>query len=187
MLFSKKKNFAVIERQHKEDLGDGEKTVLKLNLRYPELQCSKNDPLHKFAKPFYENLSKRFLNFAKTELFNNAKNAPSTAKAPFSALAKFEKSFENEDFLSILIEFSISDGISQPHIEKKTQTWNRSNGFLCSATDFVDENTIKTLKKEHKRNFDKNLFVLKNNGVEFFIGDEQCFVERLDLCAEGKS
>lgn len=173
MLFSKKKNFALIERQIKEEIRDGDKTVLKINLRYPELQCAKNDPMIRFAKPFYEKLSKGFSEYAKTELFKKAKTTVKEGGLPFSALMKFEKSYENEKYLSILIEISVSDGISPPKIERKAQTWNRKNGLLCKATDFANEKTVAELKREYKGRFDKNLFLLRDDGIEFIIENER--------------
>lgn len=173
MLFSKKKQFAILEKQIKEELKDENgRTVLRLNLRYPELQCPKKDPLTRFAEPLYKKLAEGFAEYAKTELFKKAKALTNEDFMPFSALMRFEKAFEDERFLSILVEFSVSDGKTEAFTERKAQTWDRKSGTLCGCNDFLERKTIDALKKEHRKLFDKTLFVLRNNEIVFFVGDK---------------
>ena len=70
MLLTKRPRFLVSEQQIKEELfaPDGA-TVLKINLRFPQIQCDKKDPLFKTAVPLYPRVADSVFKYAKTELY----------------------------------------------------------------------------------------------------------------------
>jgi hypothetical protein len=90
---------------------------------------------------------------------------------PFSAVMRWSKTFESEDFLSFVIEFSVWDGKNSQSVERKTQVWERKFGTKCKSSYFFEP---KKLKEEfanlygEKTRFDKELFALCEDGFEFY-------------------
>ncbi len=178
MLFNKKTQPLIQEKQIKEDFKNNEGAVLlKVNLKYPQLKCQRNDPLKKYAVDFYEKLSKGFYDYAKGELFPLAKMFFEKNKEsfmPFSALMKWECTFENPQYLSIMTDVSVSDGINPPYLERQTQIWDKINGTKCGFNQLFQKDEAKkeikaVLEKEEKAFFDKELFILREETVDFLL------------------
>ncbi len=188
MLFSKKKVYAIGEKVYKEHLKDKEQEVLVIiNLRLPQIQCPKKDPLLKKAVPFYEKLGEGFFEFAKTQLFETAtlsKKSQNQDFKPFGAISYYEITEDNSDYLSVLIDFSVSDGMSPPISQRKTQVWNKKTGSLCKITDFINKKQVEnTIGKENIRKWQKDLFLLCDGKIKTFIRDKDNLTEIL-LTAE---
>lgn len=177
MLIKKKIRFYVDEKKIKEEISSENGAVLlKINLRCPEIVCPKKDPLQKDCAPFYEKMANAFLHYAKNDLLQQAKNACNTAPdgfMPYSAVMLWEKTLENEKYLSLYFDISVSDGINPPYKQRKTQVWNRSNGKKCRISDFLPKEKIKELSEKYKKQFNKELFVLRETGAEFFLYTEK--------------
>ncbi len=180
MLLNKKTKFSVSETQIKEDIvtPDGD-LLLKINIRYPDIKCAKNDPLAKYAKKFYGDISSAFLEFAKKEL---SKAALSAYKAgvetflPYSAVMRYVVTLESKDYLSIMLDIAVSDGINPPSVERKTQVWERKYGSKCRHSDFISKKSLKAQVPEtDKKLFDYELFVLREGGMEFFIRNSNSY------------
>ncbi len=178
MLFNKKNRFQITERQIKEDIKNSDGVImLKLNLRYPEIKCAKNDPLSKYAEKFYSQTAKAFSEYAKGDFLSSANTVYSARKeefVPFSVVMRWECTFDNSEYLSIVTDFSVSDGINPPFNEKQTQVWSRKSGTKCTFHQLFDKNKLKNLTeplldKSEKKYFDKELFALRDNNVEFYI------------------
>jgi len=178
MLFNKKTRFQLTEKQIKEEIKNNEGTVLlRINLRYPEIKCPKSDPMSKQAQGFYAEIAKGFAEYAKGDLLSAAKTVCKAKKEefqPFSALMKYEITLENSEYLSILTEFSVSDGLNPPFTERQTQVWSRSSGTKCSFSQLCRKEKLKArldelLEKSEKRYFDKELFVLRESTVDFHL------------------
>lgn len=178
MLFVKKTRFSLSEKQIKEELTAPDGGVaLVINLRYPQINCPKKDPLAKNAMPFYPRLAEGFADYAKTDLLKTAikakKEDPENFK-PFSAVMSFETTFENEKYLSVAVELSVSDGKSPPMRQKKTQVWERKYGTKCPFTEFFDTKDIPRLienyiGKENRKRFEREVFTINEKGFEFYI------------------
>ena len=173
MLLTRKTIFSVCEAQIKEDVfSDDKSLLLKINLKYPNIRCNKNDPLNSFAVPFYKKLADGFWHFAKSELPLSAKESYTISRdtfLPFAAVMKYEVTAENAEYLSIMTDISISDGKSIPSTERKTQVWDRKSGLLCRYTDFITAEKTKELQKKKLSKYD--LFVLRNDKIEIFLRD----------------
>lgn len=173
MLIKKKIRFYVDEKRVKEEItSENGEVLLKINMRYPEVVCPKKEPLAKDCAPFYENIANAFLHYAKTDLSGQAKRAYKASPdgfLPYSAVMLWEKTLENDDYLSVLFDISVSDGINPPSVQRKTQVWSRADGRKCKISDFLQKEKIKELTEAHKKQFNKELFVLRENAVEFFI------------------
>ncbi len=177
MLFNKKQ-FMITEKQIKEDIKnrDGE-ILIKLNLRYPEIKCPKNHPMSKFACKFYSELPKTFVQYAKGELLSAAQTVYAGKRedfTPFSVLMKWENTFENTNYLSIVVDFLVCDGINPPFLERKTQIWNKVSGLKCRFDDLIrrdkfKEAISKILDKDQIRRLNKDLFVLRENSIDFYM------------------
>lgn len=186
MLFTKKIKFSLIEKQIKEEiLSEDGKPLLKLNLKYPEIQCPKKDPLRKNALPFYQRLAEGLLHYAKNDFLKSAKRAfeGSESFMPFSVVMRWTKTHESEKYLSILIEISFSDGKSEPMYERKTQIWERKFGTKCRFSDFFDTKNIPHLidtyiGSEHKKRFERDTFTLNEDRFEFFIRDGNGYLQK---------
>ena len=104
MLLTRKTIFSVCEAQIKEDVFSDDKILLlKINLKYPDVRCNKNDPLNKYAVPFYKKLADGFCDFAKNELLLSAKESYAISQdtfLPFAAVMKYEVTTESNEFLS---------------------------------------------------------------------------------------
>lgn len=172
MLFTKKMQFSVSEKQIREELKSPEGvTALKINLRYPEIKCSKRDPLSVNAAPFYKRIAEGFAEYAKNELASIAFAASETdGFSPYSAVMTYEKCFEDDRYISFYIDISISDGIAVPITERKTQVWERKFGTKCRFRDFFDPTSAKEIfEGADKHAVDRELFVMRDGGLEFFI------------------
>ena len=147
MLFTKKNRIYAEDQQTKEEIKNPEGDVLlKINLRFPNIRCPRNHPLEKDAVKFYKKLREGFEGFCKTELLTIAKEARKTNPegfTPFSALSKWENTFENDKFISLVLDFSVSDGNSKPDTERKTQIWEKETGRLCSFSYFFQSDQEK--------------------------------------------
>lgn len=177
MLITKKTKFSVTEAQIKEDVLSSEgEVLLKINVRYPDIDCTKNDCLAKYAKPFYSDMAKAFADFAKNELQKRALADYTSDKdnfLPYSALMKFEVTYLDKDYLSVMQEISVSDGKDMLSIEKKTQVWERKNGTKCKCVDFLNKQEIDDLAKQNQiKRMNGDLFVLREGGLELFFKKE---------------
>lgn len=178
MLLTKKNKFRIDEGQIKEDVLSAEgELLLKINLRYPDIKCRKNDPMAVFARDFYPRIAKSFAEYAKSELFSVAQKARKAAPEgflPFSAVMRYELTYEDERFLSVVLYISVSDGSGAPSAERKTQVWEREYGTKCKPTYFLSKKEIDDFIKENlteddKKLFDREMFVLRESGLEFFV------------------
>ncbi len=178
MLFTKRKRFEITEKQIKEELiSQNGSTVLKINLKYPQIECPKGDKMSINAKPLYEKIANSFAEYAKTELYKKALdlyNADPNNFSPLSAVMVWENTFLNESYLSILLDISISDSHGNKSLQRKTQVWDRIKGLKCSYHDFITPDSLKELKKsnaltEDRGFFHKDLFVLRENTIEFYV------------------
>ncbi len=178
MLFSKKKRFSISDKLIKEDISTENGDILiKVNLRYPEIACTEKDPLGHNAVGFYKRIAESFLHSVKQDMAKIASERKKMDESfvPFSAVMRWTKTFENEDFLSFVIEFSVWDGKSSQSVERKTQVWERKFGTKCKSTYFFES---KQLKEEfanlygEKTRFDKELFALCEDGFEFYVKGE---------------
>ena len=131
VLFTKKNKFEILDSQIKEELkAPDESVILRLNLRYPEIHCQKKDPLYANAKDLYPRLAKSLEEYGKTELYQKALRAYNSDKEdflPYALVMRWENTFIDKDYLSILLDISVSYGNDSPSIERKTQVWDRKN------------------------------------------------------------
>ncbi|MBO5870252.1 MAG: hypothetical protein J6Q89_05825 [Clostridia bacterium] len=177
MLLTKKTKFSVSESQIKEDvLSKDGILLLKINVKYPDIVCAKDDCLARYAKKFYADVSKAFVDFAKTELAKRALNSYNTDKdgfLPYSALMKYDVTLLSKDYLSVMFDLSVSDGKEILSVEKKTQVWERKNGTKCRCIDFLNKQEIDDVAKQSGiKQIDSDLFVLREDGLEFFVKKE---------------
>lgn len=177
MLFTKKKQFSLTEKQIKQEMSNPEgKAVLRINLRYPCLQCPKNHKLALTAEPFYNKLAEGFKEYAENELLKLATAAEKQSPEdflPFSALMRFENTFETEKYLSILLDVSVSNGKEEPKTERTTQVWDKTTGLKLGFEDFLTSRSVNELlnskDKETKKAFNRRLFTLHNGFCRFYL------------------
>lgn len=172
MLFTKKKRFAVVDKLIKEDVLDSNgDTLIKINVRYPEIQCNERDPLNHNAVKFYKRIAEAFVHSAKHDMAKTAEERKKVDSEflPFSAVMRWTKTFENEEFLGFVIEFSVWDGKGKQSIERKTQIWERKFGTKCRFNYFFESKILKEFFGNEKKGFDKELFSLCENGFEFYL------------------
>ncbi len=180
MLLTKKTKFSVSESQLKENVMSPDGVLLiKMNFRYPDIKCNKKDPLEKYAKRFYENIVSAFSDFVKKELSAIALSAYKSKPEqflPYSALIRFEKTFLDENYLSMLLDISVSDGFNPPRLERKTQVWERKYGTKCRCSYFISKKQLESfVPEDDKKRIDRELFVLRDNGLEFFIRNDNVY------------
>lgn len=196
MLFTKKIVFSVIEKQIKDDLTDenGE-LLIKLNLRYPEIKCKKNDVLSKHCAGLYPEIANEFEKYARTELkkavLEEKKNSFEYF-VPYSVLMRWENAFESDDYLCIIIDLSVSDGRHPPKIERKIQIWERKFGTKCRFSYFFNNENKKVMiekyiSEDNRKKFDKELFALKKDGFEFHIAHRHGYKTVLVPFADAKN
>ncbi len=177
MLFTKNKKTEILEGIIKEELSDGQgNLLLKLNLKYPDIKCRKNDPLAVFAAPFYKKLALGLAEHARGELFKSASEAFSLDPAsflPYSAVMRYDIVNEDSNILSVALDISISDGQGRIRRERKTQVWEREFGTKCKISYFMPEKELKSklLEKYPEldiKHIDRELFSYKNGDIVFY-------------------
>lgn len=187
MLFVKKERLILGEACIKEELSDSEGVILlKINLKCPEINAKKREPLSVFAKNFYSDLINSFAEYAKTELLKAAREKYSESTEgflPFAAVMNYRVTRFDERFLSVVIDISVSDGAGNISHERKTQVWERSFGTKCRHTCLIndkvlDEYLLQSFSKKEIKRIDRELFALTDNGFELYIrrGSEYTFV-----------
>ena len=177
-MFAKKKKFEITEKQIKEEIRSPDGTVvLKINLKFPKIDCPKGDKLRLHAKPLYEKIANGFADYAKAELSKkalDAYNAEPNGFSPFSAVTRWESTFIDESYLSIILDVSVSDGKGSRSLQRKTQVWDRKSGLKCNCLDFISADRFKEIKKANAKSpesgfFHKELFVLRQGEIVFYI------------------
>ncbi len=184
MLFTKKVRFSINEKQQKEDIPDENGNVLvKVNLRYPEIKCSKKDVLFGFCSKLYPKMANGFFDYAKKDLKQIAqkvRNENAESFLPFSALMKWENLFIDERFLCILTDISVSDGKNVPNLERRIEVWEREYGTKCRFSYFFKNDAKKVIQNEvlddeNRKSFDKELFALTKDGFEFHVKQKHSY------------
>ncbi len=185
MLFTKRKQFRLLNEQIKEEIAspNGE-VVLKINLRYPKIQCPKGDKMAVYAKPLYEKIALGLCQYAKTELYKKALETYSAQPqgfAPFSAVMSWENTYIDENYLSVLLDISIGNSNGIASTQKKTQVWDRKSGVMCTANDFLSADALKELKRDCAKKdegvcFHKELFLLREGTIQFLLMKEGGYV-----------
>ena len=177
MLFTKNKKTEILEGIIKEELSDGQgNLLLKLNLKYPDIKCRKNDPLAVFAAPFYKKLALGLAEHARGELFKSASEAFSLDPAsflPYSAVMRYDIVNEDSNILSVALDISISDGQGRIRRERKTQVWEREFGTKCKISYFMPEKELKSKLFEKYpeldiKHIDSEHFLYKNGDIVFY-------------------
>ncbi|MBO4452988.1 MAG: hypothetical protein J5793_03545 [Clostridia bacterium] len=184
------------ERLIKKDIADPSGSILvKVNLRSPEIRCaSAKDPLKRHAVPFYVSLSDTLASYAEGDLFKAAsKRSGTEGFIPFAAVMNWEMTCNSDNYISFVTDISISDGRSGDR-ERRTQIWDRKTGQRCVFYDFflpgsAGKMASKVMPGNEKR-FDRELFVLRENGYEFFKRNgkgtfEGVFFTKEELADEG--
>ncbi len=174
MLLNRKTKFSISETQIKEEVDAPDGTLLlKINIKHPNIKCAKKDPLSKYAVKFYIDVSSAFLEFAKKDLAKTALSAYNADKEnflPYSAVMRYEVTLENADYLSVMLDIAVFDGKNTSSFERKTQVWERKYGTKCKYTNFVPKKQLAThISETEKKRFDRDLFVLREGVLEFFI------------------
>jgi hypothetical protein len=178
MLFAKKTKFSITEKQLKEEVTDENGEVLvKINLRYPEIKCSKKDVLFRNCAKLYPKMAEGFCDYAKKDLKNAAlksKKEHPEDYSPFSAVMKWENVFESERFLCFITDISVGLGKGIPETDRKIQIWEREFGTVCRFPYFFENEVKKIIAEEFltddtRKAFDKELFALTKDGFEFHI------------------
>ncbi len=176
MLFNKKIKFSISESQIKEDFCADDKTVvLRVNLRFPQITCPKTDPLFKTAMPFYKSLGSGFYDYCKNGLFPIALKTykeNSDLFSPYSAIMRWENTFTDGGYISVIQKISVSDGNTPPITDIKTQVWQRQNGRKCKIWDFVSKDDLPEILKQYpalnKKTLNLNLFTLRDQYIEVY-------------------
>lgn len=104
-----------------------------VNLSYPALPKKKvpfkKEPLRTHFAPFYRRAAEGFLDFARKELVQKAKQNPSDTP-PCGAVLRWELQSDTPDTLCIAVEGSVFDGKETFAITKDTRTWDKKTGLL---------------------------------------------------------
>lgn len=178
MLFTKKKVFSLTEKQIKRDILSPEgEVVLKINLRYPQLNCPKGDPLLQNAAPFYERFAESLLFYAERDLKEEA--LKNRGAEPYSIYLRWESPYCDEKYLSVFLEVGISLGDGNIKCQRKSQVWERKFGTKCPLKEFFTKERQNELKSEMKEkygeSFDIQLFLKTAEGYCFYIPSERGF------------
>lgn len=104
-----------------------------VNLSYPTLPKKKiplkKEPLRTHFVPFYRRAAEGFLDFARKELAQKAKQNPE-GTPPCGAVLRWELQSDTEETLCISVEGSVFDGTDTFAITKDERTWDKKTGLL---------------------------------------------------------
>lgn len=174
MLFSKSRP-ALTDGTKRETLCDPDgRELIKVNLHYPDIGGKSRDPLMRNAAPFYKRTAESLVSLAKNELLPIASAASAREGfLPFGVTMRWEKTFEDEKYLSVILDISVFDGISPSPPERQTQVWEKKFGLKCSWAHFFLSDAKKELSSlvcpENEKSFEREMFVLRDGGIEFFV------------------
>ncbi len=177
MLFKKKTRFEITDGLIKEEIKDESTVLVKLNIRYPEIRCKERDPLSHNAVGFYKRVAENLAYYGKSELLTVArteKEQSADSFMPYSVCMRYDVTYLSDEYLSVLLHISVSDGNCTPQTEKKAQVWERKFGTKCKPTYFMSK------KELEKRLLDQGLedmkarslpdnFILRERGYEFLL------------------
>ena len=177
MLFKKKTRFEITDGLIKEEIKDEGTVLVKLNIRYPEIRCKERDPLSHNAVGFYKRVAENLAYYGKSELLDSArteKEQSTDSFMPYSVCMRYDVTYLSDEYLSVLLHISVSDGRRTPQTEKKAQVWERKFGTKCKPTYFMSK------KELEKRLLDQGIegmkarslpdnFILRERGYEFLL------------------
>lgn len=181
MLITKKNKFSVGEACIKEELcSPAGIPLLRLNLKCPDIQCPERDKLAVFARGFYKKLLNSFAEYARGELLKEAEKAYNAAPegfVPYAALISYNVTYLDKRFLSVVTDISVSDGNGALSCERKTQVWEREYGTKCKYLYFISKKQLDSVLSESfpdepKKQIDRDLFALNDNGMVFYLKNE---------------
>ncbi len=192
MLFKKKTRFEIADGLIKEEITDGNVALVRLNIKYPDIKCKERDPLSHNAVGFYKRVAENLAYYAKSDLLAAArtertKNADTFM--PYSVCMRYGVTYLSDEYLSILLEISVSDGAGIPMTEKKAQVWERKFGTKCKPTYFMskaelDKRISDILPSEYKSRPCTDNFILRERGYEFFIENGKSIVLKYEEADE---
>ncbi len=104
-----------------------------VNLSYPTLPKKKapfkKEPLRAHFVPFYRRAAEGFLDFARKELAQKAKQNPE-GTPPCGAVLRWKLTDDTDETLCISIEGSVFDGRETFPIVGEERTWDKKTGLL---------------------------------------------------------
>lgn len=90
------------------------------------------------ANTFYGGISRNFGVFCEKKLKKRAlKRPPGLQNAPFGAVMKAKVTYADEEYVSVIIDTFLFDGVKRGGTARVAQVWNRTDAFLESADRFM--------------------------------------------------
>lgn len=91
------------------------------------------------ANAFYESLVRNFGVFCEKKLKKRAlKRPPDAQSAPYGAVMKAKVTYVSEEYVSVIVDTFLFDGVRRGGTVRVSQVWNRADAFLESADRFID-------------------------------------------------
>lgn len=197
MIFLNNK-YEILKKEVKNQFPE-EEPLVKYNISYPEYvktgysSKTKDGGFEKRFNGFYELLSKRFEEFAKTKLSKEAQRYKALCEnefKAFGAVLRYICSYSDEKIISVVVDVHLFCGVKQ-ETKRLSQNWDVSTGRMLVYEDFFDEADgseillgiksearlrqdtemsvfFKDYEKKIKKGFVKNNFYLTPKGYGFF-------------------
>ena len=116
-------------------MGDTGAPLVIVNLSYPTLPKKKvpfrKEPLRAHFAPFYRRAAEGFLDFARKDLVQKAKQNPADTP-PCGAVLRWTLKSDTPDLLCVAVEGSVFDGKETFPILTDERVWNKKTGLLVT-------------------------------------------------------
>ncbi len=150
--------------------------LIRLNIWYPHFKESYFEEGTDKINSFFCDLADEFSEFITNKL---SKRISQQIDHPYSAVMRFVPTFENENYVSIIIDTFIYTDKGKSKIKRNAFTFDRSNGSIVLPEDiyksfdiFMIENFKEDRNKSNilklKKAFESSSFYLVPNGLVFF-------------------
>lgn len=166
------------ERISKTVLSDDEIPLIRVNIWIPQSgDESFADGREKFDS-FFSELAKEFLHFAENDLSKKAKDIEKI-NHPYSAVMKFIPAYEDEEYISVIIDSFIYTERGRSKTKRMAFTFERQNGEIVISDDLLEKMNYskkeicskigdKKIFKKINKALDKSDFYIVPNGIACF-------------------
>lgn len=167
-----KADFSVFERKRTFDIKNDEGLLIaRVNLRYPTINKEElNETGKKEFNNFFESLADEFYTYFKEKIMKNI-IPRKIGSSPYSAVMRFIPTFENEEYLSLVIDTFIFSEKGLSPTRRISFTFSKPNLEIVIIDDLFELNKDLKSKILENSNFKKRKHKIKNNlnNLQFYL------------------
>lgn len=125
----------VMDTEKTDIVSESGAICVKCRITVPVFKCE--DPFAERANAFYGCIRERFAKFCASRLLKKARKRPPEITAPYGAVMEPRVTFTDDEYVSVIIDTHVYDGVRRGNTVRISQVWNRNDGVLESVDAFV--------------------------------------------------